>query len=147
LSVGLSAAAAALDLGEKVLVLVPTRERLNRWHHNLVGQLRTWAVGRSGSGYEADFDTHQIIVSTAPTAADLPTLAPGIAGLLIADDVNRYAGGDLVSDLPPTFCARLGLTAQGDHEDGRLAELLEPYFGRFIGRHDDEPWLRHDVLR
>lgn len=131
-TVGVLAAAAAVEAGEKVLVLVPGRELLDQWHEVLSRDLRITRVGRVGDGHGDSFDDHQVLVATVHSAARYQMLRPGSAGLLIADEVHRYGAKTFAWALEPEFGARLGLTATYSRDDDGLEEHLEPYFGGVV---------------
>ncbi|MEH0985726.1 DEAD/DEAH box helicase [Micromonospora sp. CPCC 205556] len=131
-TVGVLAAAAAVDAGEKVLVLVPGRELLDQWYEVLRRDLRVTRVGRFGDGHKDSFDDHPVLVAIVHSARRHQMLRPGSAGLLIADEVHRYGAKTFAMALEPEFGARLGLTATYAREDDGLQEFLEPYFGDVV---------------
>jgi len=131
-TVGVLAAAAALDAGEKVLVLVPGRELLHQWHEVLQRDLLVARVGRLGARHADSLRDHSIVVATVQSAADRPWILPrGASGLLVADEVHRYGSPRNARALHLGFGARLGLTATYDRSDNGLIERVEPYFGLY----------------
>ncbi|GAB3799741.1 DEAD/DEAH box helicase family protein [Micromonospora zhanjiangensis] len=131
-AVGVLAAAAALDAGEKVLVLVPGRELLDQWYEVLRRDLRNTRVGRVGDGHRDSFDHYPILVAVVHSAARRQMLTWGTPGLLVADEVHRYGAPSFALALEPEFDARLGLTATYERSDDGLAEHLDPYFGGMV---------------
>ncbi|MBM2619009.1 DEAD/DEAH box helicase [Actinoplanes sp. LDG1-06] len=145
-TVGVLAAAEAVDRGERVLVLVPGRELLDQWHEILQRELRTVRVGRLTSGHDDSFLTHSVLVATVQTAARCSVFPIGRAGLLIADEVHRYGARTYAMALDNRFEARLGLTATYAREDNGLDEHLKPYFGDVVARCSYERGLADGIL-
>ncbi|MBX6721917.1 MAG: DEAD/DEAH box helicase [Dactylosporangium sp.] len=132
-TVGVLAAAAALDSGEKVLVLVPGRELLHQWHDVLQRDLFVARVGRLGARHADSLRDHSIVVATVQSAAERPyMLPPGASGLLVADEVHRYGAPHYARALHSGFGARLGLTATYERSDNGLIEHVGPYFGSVV---------------
>ena len=145
-TVGVLAAAAAVDAGEKVLVLVPGRELLDQWYDVLRRDLRVTRVGRFGDGHKDSLREHSILVATVHSAAKQRVLPRGFPGLLVADEVHRYGAPTFAQALDPGFGARLGLTATYAREDDGLIERLEPYFGTVVAGCSYERGLADEIL-
>ncbi|WP_433285541.1 DEAD/DEAH box helicase [Micromonospora sp. CA-244673] len=145
-TVGVLAAAAAVDAGERVLVLVPGRELLDQWHDVLRHALPGVRVGRFGDGHGDSLYDHSILVAIVHSAARYPMLPLGTAGLLVADEVHRYGAPTFAYALEPGFGARLGLTATYARGDNGLVEHLEPYFGRVVAGCSYERGLTDEIL-
>src|SRR3712207_6765167 len=75
-TVGVLAAAAAVEAGEKVLILVPGRELLEQWYDVLRPDLPNAHIGRFGGGHADDFAAHDILVSTVQSASKYQMLRP-----------------------------------------------------------------------
>jgi RNA polymerase primary sigma factor len=144
-TVGVLAAADAVERGEKVLILVPGLELMDQWTGNLQKGLKV-RVGRCGGGYEDGLDDHDVLVATVQTASRWQMLPVGANGLLIADEVHRYGGETYARALEPAFDARLGLTATYERADSGLEECLEPYFGTVVAGCGYERALSDGVL-
>ncbi|MDG4788188.1 DEAD/DEAH box helicase family protein [Micromonospora sp. WMMD1102] len=107
-TVGVLAAAAAVDAGEKVIVLVPGRELLDQWYEVLRRDLQVGRVGRLGNGHMDSLYEHSILVAIVHSAVKAPMLLPpGTPGLLVADEVHRYGAPTFARALNPAFGARL----------------------------------------
>ncbi|MGI5246651.1 DEAD/DEAH box helicase [Dactylosporangium sp. CA-139066] len=145
-TVGVLAAAAALDAGEKVLVLVPSRELLDQWHHVLCRDLQIARVGRFGNGHRDSLYEHSIVVSIVNSAAAYQMLPPGTLGLLVADEVHRYGAPTFSRALEQGFGARLGLTATYDRQDDGMTEHLDPYFSGVVAGCSYERGLTEGIL-
>ncbi|MEU8260443.1 helicase-related protein [Micromonospora sp. NPDC048999] len=131
-TVGVLAAAAAVDAGEKVLVLVPGRELLDQWYDVLRRDLPRIRVGRVGDGHEDAFSDYSILVAIVHSAARYLMLPLGTPGLIVADEVHRYGAPTFARALEFGFGARLGLTATYARDDDGLVKHLEPYFGGVV---------------
>ncbi|RUL93208.1 DEAD/DEAH box helicase [Verrucosispora sp. FIM060022] len=145
-AVGVLAAAAAVDVGERVLVLVPGRELLDQWYSVLRRDLPGIRVGRFGDGHKDSLYNHWIVVAVVNSAAKYQMLPAGTPGLLVADEVHRYGAPTFAQALEPGFHARLGLTATYAREDSGLAERLEPYFRSVVAGCSYERGLTDEIL-
>ena len=88
--VGVLAAWDARTRGEKVLILVPTTDLIERWSTALEVQLPGLSIGRRDVTTAHTFDECDVLVSLVGAASGHELLDQGRAGLLIADDVHRY---------------------------------------------------------
>ena len=145
-TVGVLAAAAAVDAGDRVLVLVPGRELLNQWYDVLQRDLQGALVGRYGDGHEDTLNDHSIVIAIVDSAAKYRMLPPGMPGLLVADEVHRYGAPRFALALEPGFGARLGLTATYERPDNGLIEHLEPYFGGVLAGCTYDRGLADEIL-
>ncbi|WP_176522983.1 DEAD/DEAH box helicase [Blastococcus aggregatus] len=145
-TVGVLAAASAVDAGEKVLVLVPGRELLDQWYEVLQRNLPSIRIGRLGDGNEDALARHEVVVATVQSASRWQVLQPDTPGLLIADEVHRYGAETFARALEPEFVARLGLTATYARDDEGLARHLDPYFGGVVYTCGYERGLADGVL-
>ncbi|GHJ56362.1 hypothetical protein Nm8I071_56690 [Nonomuraea sp. TT08I-71] len=145
-AVGVLAAAAALDAGEKVLVLVPSRELLDQWYEVLQRDLRVDRVGRFGDGHKDTLYEHSVLVATVQSAAKEWMLPPSTPGLLVADEVHRYGSPKYADALEPGFGARLGLTATYERKDHGIIVHLQPYFGSVVAGCTYERGLVDEIL-
>ena len=145
-TVGVLAAAASVDVGQKVLILVPGLELLDQWYEVLRRDLPTVRIGRFGGEHKQDMPLHDIVVATVQSASQRQMLRPPMRGLLIADEVHRYGAATFALALDPEFDARLGLTATYACEDHGLADHLDPYFGGVVHRCDYERGLADGIL-
>ncbi|MEU4220597.1 DEAD/DEAH box helicase [Actinoplanes sp. NPDC026623] len=131
-TVGILAAAAAVDAGERVLVLVPGTELLQQWYDVIRRDLPALRVGRLGCGHRDSLSNHHIVVAVVNSAAVDPVLPGGLSGLIVADEVHRYGAPFFAQALDDAFTARLGLTATYTREDDLLERNLVPYFGPVV---------------
>ncbi|MEU4422076.1 DEAD/DEAH box helicase [Actinoplanes sp. NPDC024001] len=145
-TVGVLAAAAAVDSEMSVLVLVPGQELLDQWHEVLQRDIPGWAVGRLGGGHRDSLVTHRILVSTVQSALNCPPLPVGTSALLVADEVHRYGAEGFARALAPGFVARLGLTATYERMDNGKVQFLEPYFGDMVASCSYERGLTDEIL-
>lgn len=132
----IAAARTVLDVGGRVLVLVPTLELVDQWQAALRELIPGARVGRLGGGRRDDLHDHDVVLATPHSAADVPIEPPpGVPGLLVADEAHRYGaptwGRALKEDLP----LRLALTATYERGDDGVADVLEPYFGEVVFRY------------
>ncbi|WP_394159773.1 sigma-70 family RNA polymerase sigma factor [Galactobacter valiniphilus] len=135
--VGIAAIKDAVAQGMRALVVVPTVELQTQWANAIRPHFEGLELGFLGGGKEATFDHHHVVVAVVNTAAtregDDQGLLRGIFdGLIVADEVHRYAAPQFVKALSEQFEWRLGLTATYTRPDGRQGEVLDPYFGGTI---------------
>jgi superfamily II DNA or RNA helicase len=128
------AIARALDDDLKVLLLVPSGDRVDRWHDELrtalpINRVGTY-LGRGGIR-SGEFD---VVVATVEAAAKESVF--GFAGnvLVIADEVEGFGTAELSIALDDIFDWRLGLTAMYERDDHGVAAYLAPYFGEVVFR-------------
>ncbi|ATO13232.1 DNA repair helicase [Micromonospora sp. WMMA2032] len=145
-TVGVLAAAAAVDAGERVLVLVPSRELLDQWYDVLQRDLHGVLVGRHGDGHEDGLDDHPIVIAIVNSAARYQMLPLGAPGLLVADEVHRYGSPHFARALERGFGARLGLTATYERPDNGLIDHLEPFFGGVVADCSYDRGLADEIL-
>lgn len=145
-TVGVLAAAAAVDAGERVLVLVPGRELLEQWYEVLRRDLQGVVVGRRGDGHADTLDDHSIVIAIVNSAAKYWMLPVGMSGLLVADEVHRYGAPSFARALEPGFGARLGLTATYEPLEKGVIEHLEPYFGDVVAGCTYDRGLADEIL-
>lgn len=129
---GLRAASEVHAAGGSVVVVVPTVDLLHQWHGQLVAELGA-PVGMLGDGSYDTLRRHRAIVATVQSARNNPfRLAPGTQGLLIADEVHRFAGEVNRLGLDPEFEFRMGLSATYERQDGLHEDVLLPYFDGLV---------------
>ncbi len=132
----IAASRIVLDRGGRVVVLVPTLELLDQWRVEVRRLLPEVTVGRLGGGGQDDLFSHQVLLATPHSAADVPLdLPPGAPGLAIADEAHRYGSPTWADALPEACSLRLALTATYERGDDGVAEVLEPYFGAVVFRY------------
>lgn len=130
--VGLRAASEVYADGGSVVVVVPTVDLLHQWHAQLEAELGT-RVGLLGDGSYDTLWCNRVIVATVHSARTNPyRLAPGTPGLLIADEVHRFAGEANRLGLDADFEFRMGLSATYERQDGLHEEVLLPFFGGLV---------------
>jgi superfamily II DNA or RNA helicase len=132
----IAAVRTVLDAGGRVLVLVPTLELVDQWHAGLRALVPAARVGRLGGGRQDDLYSHEVVLATPHSAADVPIEAPpGLPGLLVADEAHRYGAPTWGQALKEELPLRLALTATYERGDDGVAEVLEPYFGEVVFRY------------
>ncbi len=132
----IAASRIVLDRGGRVLVLVPTLELLEQWRAQVRALLPEVTVGRLGGGGRDDLFSHQVLLATPHSAAEVPLdLPPGSAGLVIADEAHRYGSPTWGAALPEACALRLALTATYERGDEGIDEVLAPFFGPVVFRY------------
>jgi superfamily II DNA or RNA helicase len=119
----------ALDQDMKVLVLVPTAERAERWYADLRNALPINRVGKHLGAKDAQAGTYDVVVSTAHAAARERVFDSTFKGLLVADEVHEFGTPDLSLALDMRYAWRLGITDLYERDDDGLATYVDPYFG------------------
>ncbi|GEK22919.1 helicase-related protein [Cellulomonas xylanilytica] len=130
--VGVLAAWDALTRGEKVLVLVPTTDLLDRWFSTLELCLPGLSIGRRDITTAHTFDECDVLVSLVSAAYGHQLLPDDRTGLVIADEVHKYGSARPAETLRAGFGARLGLTSSMERQDPGFDEVLRPYFGAVL---------------
>jgi RNA polymerase primary sigma factor len=128
-TVGILAAADAMQQGHDVLIIVPGLDLLTQWVTKLREQITDdMQIGELHSKSTASFKQYNIIVSTIQSAWRNQIEADKQTTLLIADEVHRYGAGKFAKALRSHFTHRLGLTATFERTDDGVAKVLEPFF-------------------
>jgi len=135
--VGIAAMKDAVAQGRRVLVVVPTIELQSQWVHAIQPHFEDLEIGRLGGGHDESFSENHVVVAVVNTAATRDGREEGLlkgifSGLLIADEVHRYAAPQFVKALSEQFDWRLGLTATYTRPDGLEGDNLDPYFGGVV---------------
>jgi len=143
---GLVAVHQTLEEGGRAAVIVPTIELLRQWQRQLEDLLGT-PVGVLGDGEAASLARYRVIVATVHSAAKSSLGLPaGTPGLLVADEVHRFAGDIHQGALKEAFDERLGLSATYERQDGKHEEVLLPYFDDVVYTLDYERASADDVI-
>ena len=124
----LAAIEAHLDRRGKVAVIVPGVDLARQWEARIGDRFPSARIGLMGDGDKATLDVADIVVAVVHSASHEYLGLNGDRGLLIADEVHRYATESFVAALEDDFEARLGLTATLERDDGAHMTLLLPYF-------------------
>jgi len=107
---------------------------MNQWQKEYEKLIRgklgmSVTIGRMGDNSYDTAKTHNIVVSTAASAARYEMLDTGQKALLIADECHHYGAEKWSRALEDGFQHRLGLTATYERDDNGCEEYLTPYFG------------------
>ncbi|MDA8774202.1 helicase-related protein [Opitutales bacterium] len=117
-----------INEGGKGVVLVPTRELQDQWVAELEN-LGFSDIGRMGNGRKNSLRNCRVLVAVAASACKYDLGLPqGTKGILVADEVHRYASETWQEALESAFDSRLGLTATFERQDGTHEDILLPYF-------------------
>jgi RNA polymerase primary sigma factor len=129
---GLAAIETHLAGGGKAAVIVPGIDLARQWEARIRERLPTARLGVMGDGSHATLDEAEVLVAVARSASRSQMGLNGDQGLLVADEVHRYATSRYMEALEEGFEARLGLTATLDRDDGAHSTHLLPYFGSLV---------------
>ncbi|AKL74004.1 DNA/RNA helicase, superfamily II [Actinobacteria bacterium IMCC26256] len=125
---GLVAIAQVLKEGGRAVVLVPTIELLHQWKKELAN-IGISEIGLLGDGNNDSLFGYRVLVAVVNSTRDKALgLQHGIAGLLVADEVHRFASEHNRRGLKEGFAQRLGLSATLERPDELHEEVLLPYF-------------------
>ena len=141
-----------LNRGTRVLVMVHTNALKEQWAERLragacdklgvdvalVNKTASWAWRRD-----------RVIIahpSTVIRAIETGRLDPRSIGLVVVDEVHHYGADKWQVALDERFGARLGLSATIDRDDGRLEDVLEPYFDGIVYQLDFDRAYGHKLL-
>jgi len=129
---GLVAIAQVLQEGGRAVVLVPTIELLHQWKKELAN-IDISEIGLLGDGNDDSLFAYRVLVAVVNSTRDKALgLQPGIAGLLVADEVHRFASEHNRRGLKEGFAQRLGLSATLERPDELHEEVLLPYFREVV---------------
>lgn len=143
---GVAAAHEGVRQGVKVLILVPTTELQRQWLATFRRDFPAAITGALGNGKHDSLDDVDVLVAIVHSAATRQTLRAHKAGLLIADECQRYAAPLFAAALGHGYNWRLGLTATYERNDGGHHETLSPYFGGVVFNLWYDRALRDDVI-
>ncbi len=135
-----------IEEGGKGVVLVPTRELQDQW----VAELEKCGfptVGRLGNGHHQTLGECTVLVAVAASACKYDLGLPrGTKGVLVADEVHRYASETWQEALKPAFESRLGLTATFERQDGTHEDTLLPYFKNIVFQYDYPQAIKQGII-
>ncbi len=137
--VGITAIAAALESGNRAVVIVPTIVLRAQWIRVLLRALPHHAIGDD----PRKSDWH-VLVTTVHSAVHLD-LAPGETPLMVADECHRYGAETWARALRTQFTWRLGLSATVERGDAGDA-ILKAYFAGVVYTLGYEKALRDGVI-
>jgi RNA polymerase primary sigma factor len=132
--------------GGKGVVLVPTRELQDQWVAELEARGFT-SIGRLGNGFNDSLSGCAVLVAVAASASiyDLG-LPKKTKGVLVADEVHRYASETWKNGLEEGFKSRLGLTATFERFDKAHEALLLPYFQKVVFTYGYEEAIQQGII-
>ena len=136
----------ALDLGMKVLVVVPTVEGVEHWHRSLRDALPINRVAKHINGKDTRLASYDVVVSTAESAAKGSVFGSSFEGLLVAVDAHAFGTAAASPALDKAYSARLGISAAYERDDDGIATYLDPYFGAVTFRLWYDRALTEDVI-
>lgn len=123
-----------LDLGRKVLVLVPKIALQRQWATDIGRWFPGCRIERVGGDGVGRCSPHaQVIVGVVNSVANRWTEFADVR-TIIADEVHNYGATTFRRALLPRADRRLGLTATLERLDDAVEEILEPYFGGVVFR-------------
>ena len=135
-----------VEEGGKGVVLVPTRELQDQW----VVELEKCGfpeVGRLGNGHRQTLGECTVLVAVVASACKYDLGLPrGTKGILVADEVHRYASETWQEALEPAFDSRLGLTATFERQDGTHEDILLPYFKNIVFQYDYPQAIKQGII-
>jgi len=135
-----------INEGGKGVVLVPTIELQNQWVSELEN-LGFSDIGRMGNGKKNSLRDCGVLVAVAASACKNDLGLPrGTKGILVADEVHRYASESWQDALEPAFDSRLGLTATFERQDGTHEDILLPYFKNVVFRYDYPQAIKQGII-
>lgn len=124
----LAAIEAHLAKRGKVAVIVPGVDLARQWEARVDERFPSVRLGVMGDGRQMTLDESDVLIAVARSASAKYLRLDGDHGLLVADEVHRYATHTFERALEAGFAARLGLTATLERDDGAHETHLLPYF-------------------
>lgn len=143
---GLVAIEAHLAGGGKAAVIVPGIDLARQWEARIRERLPTALQAVMGDGSHSTLDGAEVLVAVARSASRWQLGLNGDHGLVVADEVHRYATSQYMKALEEEFDARLGLTATLDRDDGGHTTHLLPYFDKVVYTLGYERALADEVI-
>ena len=105
------------------------------------------AVGRLGNGHRQTLGECTVLVAVAASACKYDLGLPQrTKGILVADEVHRYASETWQEALEPAFDSRLGLTATFERQDGTHEDILLPYFKNIVFQYDYPQAIKQGII-
>lgn len=132
--------------GGKGVVLVPTRELQDQWVAELEARGFT-SIGRLGNGFKDSLSGYSVLVAVAASASKYELGLPKkTKGVLVADEVHRYASETWKNALKKGFKSRLGLSATFERFDKSHKALLLPYFQKVVFQYGYEEAIQQGII-
>lgn len=118
-----------LDVGGRVVVVVPSKELMYQWHRELHDWFGDFEIGLLGDGEDDSVADCDIVVAIVNSAISSPMdFGEADSVMLVADECHRYGSPQFRRVLDERFDVRLGLSATHERPDGAHEEVLVPYF-------------------
>ena len=118
-----------LDVGGRVVVVVPSKELMYQWHRELCSWFGDFEIGLLGDGEADSIADCDIVVAIVNSAISSPMdFGEADSVMLVADECHRYGSPQFRRVLDERFDVRLGLSATHERPDGAHEEVLLPYF-------------------
>jgi RNA polymerase primary sigma factor len=143
---GLAAIETHLANGGKAAVIVPGIDLARQWEARISDRLPAARLGVMGDGSRVTLDHYDVLVAVGRSASQRYLGLNGDHGLLVADEVHRYATSRFMEALEEGFDARLGLTATLERDDGAHETHLLPYFKSVVYTLGYERALADEVI-
>ena len=135
-----------INEGGKGVVLVPTRELQDQWVAELEN-LGFSDIGRMGNGHRQTLGECTVLVAVVASACKYDLGLPqGTKGILVADEVHRYASETWQEALESAFDSRLGLTATFERQDGTHEDILLPYFKNIVFSYNYSQAIKKGII-
>ena len=129
----MAAIARELNLGGKVVVIVPSRELQRQWEREMHLYFDSADIGLLGNGSSDSLVDNDILIAVVNSASQNELgLIDGESGLLVADECHRLGADKHQLALDKMFPNRLGLSATRERTDGAHDTVLAPYFGNVV---------------
>lgn len=118
-----------LTVGERALVVVPSKALLHQWANLIREELPSQKLGMLGDNHKS-FAASITIALVNTLVRNLPHFAD--VALIVADEVHGYGAPVFARTLLPSAFGRLGLTATLQRTDDAGDQVLLPYFGKSV---------------
>lgn len=142
----IAAMSSHLELGWKVLIIVPSIDLMNQWKNNIKRYLSNYKIGFLGNDYKQSLKHIDILIATSGSALKYQTLPPNTKGLIIGDEVHQYGTELSKQMLENGYLRRLGLTASLERNDSGVEEVIKKYFNDVVYTYGYQEAIDDEVI-
>lgn len=142
----IAAMSSHLELGWKVLIIVPSIDLMNQWKNNIKRYLSNYKIGFLGNDYKQSLKYIDILIATSGSALKYQTLPPNTKGLIIGDEVHQYGTELSKQMLENGYLRRLGLTASLERNDSGVEEVIKKYFNDVVYTYGYQEAIDDEVI-
>lgn len=143
----IAAAAAHLENGWKILVIVPYVTLRDQWRTELVEYFSDYYdIGYLGDGSHDNFDDFNILLAVVNSAKNYLENEDLSNVLIITDETHHYGKPSSLKFLHLETERRLGITASLERGDEGVDKILLPYFNKVVYKYEYAEAIEDKVI-